>query len=213
MLIEIFSDVICPWCFIGKRRLERALAMRPGLGARVAWRAFQLNPWMPPEGMDRQAYLAAKFGSRDASRVYDTIRRVGEAEGIEFRFDRIPRTPNTLDAHRLIRRAGLDGRQDADVEGLFRAYFLDGQDIGEVAVLTEIAAGAGLDRDAARTALESDAGREAVRTEDPRARQMGIQGVPCFIIDRSYSVSGAQEPEYFVPVFDLAGNAKSMVPA
>ena len=210
MLIEIFSDVICPWCFIGKRRLERALEQRPGLEVSLAWRAFQLNPWMPPEGMERQAYLDAKFGSRDANRIYDAIRRVGAAEGIDFRFDRIPRTPNTLNAHRLIRLAATEGRQDAVVEALFQAYFVEGRDIGDLAVLADIAETAGLD---ARMPLEADAERASVRAEDARARQMGIQGVPCFIIDRSYAVSGAQEPEYFLPVFDLVQNGKAVAHA
>ena len=210
MLIEIFSDVICPWCFIGKRRLERALEQRPGLEVSIAWRAFQLNPWMPPEGIGRKAYLEAKFGSRDASRIYDGIRRVGAAEGIDFRFDRIPRTPNTLNAHRLIRLAATEGCQDAVVEALFQAYFLEGRDIGDLAVLADIGETAGLD---ARMPLEADAERASVRAEDARARQMGIQGVPCFIIDRSYAVSGAQEPEYFLPVFDLVQNGKAVAHA
>lgn len=209
MLIEIFSDTVCPWCFIGKRRLERALAMRPDIAVEIRWRAFQLNPWMPPEGMERAAYLQAKFGAQDATRIYDNIRRVGAAEDIAFRFDRIPRTPNTLDSHRLIRHAEGVGRQNDVVEALFAAYFLDGRDIGDIGVLTEIAAAAGLAPDAARAFLEGDAERDAVRAEDMRARQMGIQGVPCFVLDRSYAVSGAQEPEYFLPLFDLVRNGRA----
>ena len=211
MNIEIFSDVICPWCYIGKRRLERALAQRSDLDVRIGWRAFQLNPWMPEEGMEREAYLQAKFGSRDASNIYENIRRVGAAEGIAFRFDLIQRTPNTLNAHRLIRLAGRHGAQDAVVEALFQAYFVDGRNIADIGVLAEIAAEAGLDGEAARRDLDGDLDREAVRSEDARARQMGIQGVPCFIVDRSYAVSGAQEPEYFLPLFDLVQNGK--VPA
>lgn len=210
MLIEIYSDVICPWCFIGKRRLERAMAQRPSLDITIDWRAFQLNPWMPAEGMERKAYLEAKFGSRDAARVYDGIKRVGEGEGIDFRFDRIPRTPNTLSAHRLIRMAGAQQKQDAVVEALFQAYFINGRDIGSIDSLAEIAGEAGLDRDEIRRSLADEGDLQVVRAEDARARQMGIQGVPCFIVDRSYAVSGAQEPEYFLPVFDLARNGKAV---
>ena len=203
MLIEIFSDTICPWCFIGKRRLERALAMRPELDVEIRWRAFQLNPWMPPDGMERAAYLQAKFGAQDATRIYENIRGVGAGEGLDLRFDRIRRTPNTLDSHRLIRHAGAAGRQNEAVEALFSAYFLEGRDIGSRAVLAEIAGEAGLDREAARRFLDSDAEREAVSAEDTQARRIGIQGVPCFVLDRAYAVSGAQEPEYFLPLFDL----------
>ena len=213
MNIEIFSDVICPWCYIGKRRLERALGQRPDLDARISWRAYQLNPWMPEEGMDRGAYLEAKFGSRDAKGVYDNIQRVGAGEGIAFRFDLIRRTANTLSAHRLIRIAGRKGRQDAVVEGLFQAYFLEGRDIGEVSVLAEIAEAAELDATEISRALRGDLERESVKAEDARARQMGIQGVPCFIVDRSYAVSGAQEPEYVLPLFDLVKNGKAVAHA
>ncbi|MCH7930535.1 MAG: DsbA family oxidoreductase, partial [Proteobacteria bacterium] len=146
MQIEIVSDVICPWCFIGKRRLERALAARPGLDVETTWRPFQLNPDMPPEGMERQSYLAAKFGSADrAAQLYAEISKAGAVEGIDFAFDRIARTPNTIDAHRLIRFAGGDGAQDAVSELLFRRYFLDGADLGDRERLAEIGAEAGLD--------------------------------------------------------------------
>lgn len=213
MLIEIFSDTICPWCFIGKRRLERALAMQPELDVEIRWRAFQLNPWMPPDGMERAAYLQAKFGAQDATRIYENIRAVGVGEGLDFRFDRIRRTPNTLDSHRLIRHAAAAGRQNETVEALFSAYFLEGRDIGSRAVLAEIADAAGLDADAARRFLDSDAEREAVAAEDAQARRMGIQGVPCFVLDRAYAVSGAQEPEYFLPLFDLVRNGRERVAA
>lgn len=213
MLIEIFSDTICPWCFIGKRRLERALAMRPELKAEIRWRVFQLNPWMPPEGMDRTAYLQAKFGAEDAQRIYTTITRVGAGEGISFRFDRIRRTPSTLDSHRLIRRAGQDGRQTIVVEALFRAYFQDGRDIGDHDTLVDVAAEAGFDRDAALEFLKSNDEHDEVKAEDLRARRMGIQGVPCFVLDRTYAVSGAQEPEYFLPLFDLARNGQEQAAA
>ena len=204
MLIEIFSDVICPWCFIGRRRLARALEARPGLEPALRWRAFQLNPGMPPEGMDRQDYLTLKFGAERGGPVYERIRETGLEEGIEFRFDAIGRTPSTLAAHRLIRESGA--RQTAVVDALFDAYFLNGEDIGDKERLADIAARAGWDRDEAEAFLGSEAAAGEVRQEDARARAMGIQGVPCFVVDRRYAISGAQEPEYFAPLFDLVQN-------
>lgn len=213
MFIDIFSDTICPWCLIGKRRLERALALRPDIEATVRWHAFQLNPWMPPEGMERAAYLTAKFGSKDAGSVYDNIRRVGAAEGIDFRFDLIARTPNTLQSHRLVRRAGALGRQQEVVEALFRAYFQEGLNVGDPETLAAIAADCGLDRDDTLTWLAGDEEREAVVAEDAGARRMGVQGVPLYIVAGKYAVSGAQEPEYFLPIFDLALNGEDAVAA
>lgn len=206
MHIDIYSDTICPWCFIGKRRLERALAARPELKVTIRWRAFQLNPWMPATGMPRGEYLKAKFGSTDAGRIYETIRRVGASEGIEFRFDLIPRTPNTLRSHRMIAHASDAGLQDEMVEALFNGYFIEGRDIGDPATLVELAEDAGLDPEEARRCLEGDAGVEAAAREDAAARGMGIQGVPCFIVDGAYAISGAQEPEYFYPLFDLVAS-------
>ena len=207
MLIEIFSDVICPWCFIGRRRLARALEARPGLDPVIRWRAFQLNPGMPPEGMARQDYLALKFGAQGGGPVYDRIRDTGRSEGIEFRFDAIERTPSTLAAHRLIRESGQ--RQTAVVDMLFDAYFLNGEDIGDTGQLADIASRAGWDRDEAEALLASDTAVQEVRQEDARARAMGIQGVPCFVVDRRYAISGAQEPEYFTPLFDLVQNGEA----
>ncbi|MCC7049152.1 MAG: DsbA family oxidoreductase [Alphaproteobacteria bacterium] len=204
MRIDIFSDVICPWCFIGKRRLEKALALRPQPESKIHWRAFQLNPGMPPEGMERVAYLTAKFGGPEAAqRIYDTVRAAGQRSGVDFAFDRIRRTPNTVAAHRLIRFADRFGRQNAVVEALFQAYFHDGRLVGEIDVLADIAAEAGMDANAARAFLASDEETEAVLGEDVYARQLGIGGVPCFIVDGRYALSGAQEPEAFLPVFDL----------
>ncbi len=210
MLIEIYSDPICPWCFIGKRRLERAYAKRPSVAVEFRWRAFQLNPWMPRDGMARGEYLTAKFGAVDAGRVFDGIRRVGQSEGIRFDFDLTTRIPNTIDAHRLIRWAGRRrpaGGEGEMAEALFQAYFIGGEDIGDPAALAQIAAAVGHDGAAAARYLGSGEDTEAVRLEDSFARQMGIQGVPCFIVDGRFSISGAQEPEYLMPLFDLAASA------
>jgi predicted DsbA family dithiol-disulfide isomerase len=206
MHIDIVSDVICPWCFIGKRRLEKALSLRPDVTVDVTWRPFQLNPDMPPEGMERQAYIAAKFGSGQADRIYANVAAVGASIGIPFAFDRIRRTPNTRDAHRLIRWAAAQTRADAVVEGLFRAYFIEGRDIGDRATLAEAASAAGLAAIEARRWLDGAADIEPVFAEDRGARRLGINAVPCFIFDRHYAVSGAQEPEFFLPIFDLVQN-------
>lgn len=204
MIIDIVSDVICPWCFIGKRRLERALALAPQQELQIGWRPFQLNPDMPPEGMDRGAYLEAKFGSARGGRMYDQVKAAGAEEGIAFAFDRITRTPNTIKPHRLIRRAADEARQDAMVEALFRAYFLDGADLTDDATLVRIAQGAGFAADDTAAYLAGDRDEAQVRNEDAFARQVGINGVPCFIIDRKFALSGAQAPEAFLEVFELA---------
>jgi predicted DsbA family dithiol-disulfide isomerase len=203
MRLDIFSDTICPWCYVGKRRLARALAARPQAKLSIRWRAFQLNPAMPVEGMARERYIEAKFGSPDrARRIYDAVIAVGASEGIAFNFDAIRRTPNTLASHRLLRKAAQLGRQDEVLDGLFTAYFVAGRDIGDKAVLAEIAQGAGM-ADAERF-LAGAEGAEEVRDEDAFARRQGINGVPCFIFNSRFLLSGAQEPESFFQLFDLA---------
>ena len=205
MLIDIISDVVCPWCYVGKRRLEAALAARPDLSVEIAWHAFQLNPGMPEEGMDRENYLATKFGGADrAASIYSDIEQAGATEGIEFAFDAIKRTPNTINAHRLILLAGRHGVQDAVVELLFRRYFLAGVDVGDIQQLIAIATEAGLDEAATRYYLESDEGVEEVTSEDRQMRHIGVTGVPCFIIDKRFAISGAQAPEVFQRIFDTA---------
>ena len=202
--IDIYSDVICPWCYIGKRRLERALAERPQDDLSLHWRAFQLNPDMPAQGMDRQLYLQLKFGNAaSAERIYREIRAVGEEEGLAFAFDAIERTPNTVACHRLIRFAGLHGQQDAVVETLFRAYFLDGEDIGAPAVLLGVAESAGLSPAETRAFLDSDLEEQAVRAEDMEARRAGLQGVPTFIVNGKFALSGAHLPEVLHQMFDI----------
>jgi len=214
MQIDIVSDVICPWCFIGKRRLERALALRPDLSATLSWRAFQLNPDMPSDGISRELYLAAKFsGSRAAGRSYAAVCAAGRIEGIDFAFERIRRTPNTLRAHRLIRLAASEGCAGQIVEALFQAYFVEGLDIGDIETLAAIAPRAGLDQVQALGYLMGEAGTNEVRAEEHRARRLGIHAVPCFVLDRGYAISGAQEPEMFLPLFDIAAGVVDPAPA
>jgi predicted DsbA family dithiol-disulfide isomerase len=215
MDIDIFSDTICPWCFIGKRRLERALAERPQSDLTIHWRAFQLNPDMPAGGMDRSQYLELKFGgASNADAIYDQVRAAGETEGIEFAFERMKRTPNTIDSHRLIRHAGQkaqqgQARQEAVVQALFDAYFLRAEDIGDPEVLAAAAAEAGLDGEETRAFLASDAEAEAVRAEDASARQAGISGVPCFIFNGQHALAGAHAPEVLHQLFDLANQEEA----
>jgi predicted DsbA family dithiol-disulfide isomerase len=215
MDIDIFSDTICPWCFIGKRRLERALAERPQSDLTIHWRAFQLNPDMPAGGMDRSQYLELKFGgASNADAIYDQVRAAGETEGIEFAFERMKRTPNTIDSHRLIRHAGQkaqqgQARQEAVVQALFDAYFLRAEDIGDPEVLAAAAAEAGLDGEEARAFLAGDAEAEAVRAEDASARQAGISGVPCFIFNGQHALAGAHLPEVLHQLFDLANQEEA----
>lgn len=205
MKIDIIVDTICPWCYVGKKRFDRALALRPQPDLQVGWRAFQLNPDMPREGMDRRQYIAEKFGGLDRARnVHDGIIRAGAEEGIDFNFKEIDKTPNTIDSHRLIRYAAERGRQAPVVDALFDGYFLHAIDIGDIRRLAEIAAGAGLDHDETLDYLESDRDVETILAEDELARRLGVNGVPCFIVNRKYAVSGAQSPEVIAQVFDLA---------
>jgi predicted DsbA family dithiol-disulfide isomerase len=191
--IDIYSDVVCPWCYVGKRRLEGALSRLATIPTHVTWRPFQLNPTMPKNGMDRSAYLEAKFGSLDAfSRVEEQISAAGASERISFAFNRVRKTPNTFLAHRLIWFARQQGRQNAVVEGLFKGYFEEGADIGTASVLTGIAASAGLD---AGRFLESDQGVADVKAEEAAAHSLGIRAVPYFVLDNRYGISGAQPAE------------------
>ena len=204
MHVAIVSDTICPWCYIGKRRFERARACRPADLA-IEWRPFQLNPDMPADGVDRQRYMVAKFGSEErVAQVFDAIEQAGEGEGIQFAFDRIARTPNTVDSHRLIEYAGQRGAQDQVVEALFRRYFEQGEDIGDRAVLEAAGVDGGLDEAEVRQFLTGSEGVDHVREESEAASRMGISGVPCFIFEGKYAISGAQPPDVFERVFELA---------
>lgn len=203
MRIDVISDSVCPWCYIGKRRLEKALAMRPGFAPDIAWRPFLLNPDMPPDGIDRATYLVRKFGSEArVRRVYGAIADAGLSEEIDFAFDSIGQTPNSVDSHRLVRFAG-PAAGDA-VEALFQAYFLDGADIGDWDVLAGIGAGIGLDGHDLRAYLESDADIDEVLAENARAHRLGITGVPAFVFDGTMVISGAQEPAILARVMDVA---------
>ncbi|MEK9594812.1 MAG: DsbA family oxidoreductase [Rhodospirillaceae bacterium] len=212
--IEIFSDVVCPWCLIGKRRFEQALAERPNAQVEITWRAFQLNPDLISDGIDRQQYLQQKFGGPDqAKQIYRRIEAIGAEEGIDFAFDKITRTPNTVLAHRLIRWARGHGVQDAVVEALFSAYFFDGVDIGNLENLVEIAVINGLDDEETFEYLNGPDGVREILDETRLAYNSGITGVPCFIINRQYAVSGAQEPQAFFPLFDLDQADQANLPA
>jgi predicted DsbA family dithiol-disulfide isomerase len=193
MDIAVFSDVICPWCFIGKRRLERALA-EAGLAGEVSieWLPFELNPDMPPEGMARSEYRARKFGAERAAVLDAQIGGVCAEEGIRFAFDAMSRTPNTRRAHMLIAFATQRGRGEAVVEALFAGYFEKGLDVGDEAVLVDIASRAGLDPEEARAAIRDEELRQMVLAGERQAAELGISGVPFFIVDRAFALSGAQ---------------------
>lgn len=208
MKLDIVVDTICPWCFIGKRRLEEAMEGIAGEAVEIRWRPFLLNPDMPDGGMDRQTYLSTKFGGEHrAERVYDSIRRAGEGNGIDFAFEKIQRTPNSVDSHRLIRFAERNVSPEnceVMVEQLFEAYFREGLDIGDLAVLTEVGVAAGLDQEALSAYLASDEDRAEIYRENAEAHRLGVTGVPCFILDEKYAIAGAQEPEVLRRMFQTA---------
>jgi predicted DsbA family dithiol-disulfide isomerase len=205
--IDIVSDAICPWCYIGKRQLERALPIlaQEGLRFSVHWNPFQLNPEMPREGVDRRAYRTAKFGSWERSEELDA--RVAEAAsgvGLTFRLDRLQRTPNTVDAHRLVWLAAQEGVQDAVMEAVFRAYFTEGGDLGDRQLLADCAAAAGMERDAVLGFLAGDALEEEVREADRTAREAGVNGVPSFFLDGYGLFSGALPAEQIAAALSRA---------
>ena len=207
--VDVISDVICPWCYIGKRRLERAIAAVEGQHeVQVHWHPFQLNPTMPKDGISRKEYRVRKFGSWERSLELDTkVIIVGRAEGIHFSFDKIGRTPNTVDAHRLIWLADQHGCQDAVVEALFRAYFTEGRDIGNRQTLIDIASAAGLGRQITESMLASDEGIDAISNARELSQRHLVTGVPFFIINNAITLSGAQEPETFLDAFRQVGGS------
>ena len=207
--IDVVSDVVCPWCYIGKRRLAAALnriAQRRGdVDFRVSWHPFQLNPELPADGVDRKRYLEDKFGGPErAAEIYARVREAGASVGIPFAFERVLRQPNTLDAHRLIGWAQRQRAADGLVEALFRAYFIDGRYLGDRGELAAIAAEAGFAAAAAQTMLDGAEGVDEVRSMDARVRELGVTGVPFFIFDNRFAVSGAQEAEALVGVIEEA---------
>lgn len=211
--LDIFSDPVCPWCYIGKAMLERALEQCPDHPFAVEWHPFQLNPNMAAAGEDRRAYLEAKFGSKiNAARAYSQVEKAAEAAGVAIDFEKMPRMPNTLNAHRLIHWAGLEGRQTAAMSGLFRAYFRDGRDIGDLATLAGIGGEIGMDRAVVARLLASDADLEPIRLREAHARARGVNAVPTFIIADQHALQGAQPTELWGRVIDdvnrqLAGAA------
>jgi predicted DsbA family dithiol-disulfide isomerase len=199
--IEVYSDVICPWCYVGKRRLDRALAQFGGaLPTDVVWRPFQLNPTMPREGMDRRAYLEAKFGTMDAyGGIAAQVSAAGSADGVSFAFEKITRTPNTFLAHRLIWYAGQQGCQNEMVDRLFKGYFEEGADIGSIPTLVRLAAQVGL---TAEPFLRSDEGITVVKADEAAGHRLGIRGVPYFVLNQAHGISGAQPSEALVAAME-----------
>jgi len=197
LVIDVVSDLVCPWCFIGKRHLEAALEGLPeAAGAKVRWHPFELNPDLPAEGVDRKGYLEAKFGGpARAAEIYARVREAGVRAGLDFAFEAIARQPNTRDAHRLIAWAQSRGDAGPLVERLFRAYFQEGRYLGDRDMLTALAAEAGCDADEARVWLESGLGADEIAEAEARARALGISGVPFYIFDGRVGLSGAQPPE------------------
>lgn len=200
--LDIFSDPVCPWCHIGKANLDRALESRPDHPFRIEWHPFQLNPDMPREGVDKHSYLAAKFGEDRLQTMHLRLKEASRAAGAEIDPDVPQRMPNTLDAHRLIHWAGLDGRQSPVVAALFRAYWKEGRDIGNPSVLADIAAACGMERAMVARLLASEADADDIRARDEDARRKGVNSVPTFLIAQQYVVTGAQPPEVWARVIE-----------
>jgi predicted DsbA family dithiol-disulfide isomerase len=209
--VDVVSDAVCPWCFVGQKRLDRAVATLPDIDVAIRWRPFQLDPTIPPEGKDRKEYMRAKFGDGDRlKQIHANLEETGAAEGIAFDFDAIKVSPNTLDAHRLIRWAATSGE---DVQGrvarrLFQLYFEEGQNIGDHEVLIDAACECGMDEAVVRTLLDTDADRDSVRQEIDTAGRMGIRGVPCFLIEGRYAVMGAQGADALAEAIRKVSEAK-----
>lgn len=213
MRIEFIFDTVCPWCFVGKRRLERALERRPNVAAEIVWRPFLLNPDMPEDGIPRATYLERKFGGpARVTRMLAGLAEAGRSEGISFDFDAITRTPNSLHSHRLVRFAGRFGRGGQTVEGILRAYFEQGRDIGSRTVLTDIASEAGLPMDEAAAFLAGGEGRSEVFMENAHTHRLSINGVPCFVFETSYGIAGAQDPDILVRMIDLVTEGRLEAP-
>lgn len=202
--IDVVSDVICPWCFLGKRRLDKALALIPEIKAEISFRPFFLDPTIPPEGLGRHEYMAAKFGEERLKTIHDPLIKAGKEDGVPYHFDKITRTPNTMDAHRLLRWAKLDGKQPEIAEALFMAYWNEGRDVGDHQVLADIAAAHGMNRNKVLNALGTDQDKNDVLKETTQAQQMGVTGVPTYIINQKYGVVGAQAAETLAEQIKMA---------
>ena len=207
--LDIFSDPVCPWCYIGKVLLDRALEAHPAHDFVIEWQPFQLNPDLPREGVDRASYLEAKFGGKArAAQVYARIEEAAQAAGLAIDFAAMQRMPNTLDAHRLIHWAGLEGRQAAMVAALFAAFFRDGRDIGDAATLADLAGGVGMDPAVVARLLASDADRAEIAARDGHARERGVNAVPTYLIANQYVLSGAQPVDLWRQVIAELAAAK-----
>jgi len=212
MHIDVILDTVCPWCFIGKRRLESALALRPHIVPEITWHAFLLNPEMPAEGVERSLYLVKKFGSESrVRRVYGAIADAGLSVEIDFAFDRIFRTPNSVDSHRLIRHAQRHGIAGPVVESLFTAYFVNGLDIGDRSLLTKIGIRHGLETDTVSGYLESKQDVADIYDDNAGAHRLGVNGVPAFIFNKNWVISGAQEPQVLARMIDAANATGSSI--
>ena len=212
LTVDIVSDVVCPWCFIGQKRLRRAIEMVPDVAIHIRWRPFQLDATIPAGGMDRKQYMLSKFGSEERLReIHARIEPLGETEGIKFDFGAIKVSPNTLDAHRIIRWAASagDGVQDRLARRLFELYFEEGRNVGDHAVLVEAALEAGMDAALVESLLPTDADRDAVAAEAATASRMGITGVPCFLFENKYAVMGAQDAETLASAIRQLADAKA----
>jgi predicted DsbA family dithiol-disulfide isomerase len=207
--VDLIADLACPWCYIGLARLDRARAMRPDWPVRLRWWPFLLNPSLPPEGMDRSAYLRAKFGGDEAARqVYRRIVESAQGDGIAFAFERMKRTPNTILAQRLILLAEQQDRGEELIRVLFRALFEQGRDIGHLETLLELAVTAGLERAAAEAFLRSQEQAKEIVAAHQRAERLGVRGVPVFVVDREQAIAGAQPPEVLAGLLDVAAAAR-----
>ena len=204
MNLEIFSDLICPWCFIGKRRLDEALATGVGDGVNIIWRAYQLYPTIPPEGMDRAEFARLRYRGADQSAARRQLETEAQRIGIDMGFERISRMPNTFQGHRLLHHARAHGVQHELSDHLFSAYFERGEDVGEESVLLDAAESVGMDRAATADYLASEEGVDPVRREIERASAIGVTGVPCFVFAGAYALPGAQEPEVIAQVIERA---------
>ncbi len=208
--LDIFSDPVCPWCYLGKANLDRALEAHPDHPFVIEWHPFQLNPDMPPEGVDKRDYLLKRFGSEaQLQEVHDRFRQIARQNGVQMDPDTPKRIPNTLNAHRLVHWAGLEGRQAFAVAALMRAYWVEGRDIGNLGVLADIAAGISMDRAVVERLLASDADLDTVLAREAHARERGVSAVPTFLIANQYVVSGAQPPELWARAIDEMSQANA----